>query len=229
MSIWDSYKNFSGYNMLDSFLHPERGYKAAGEEVGKSWEEAKGYLTPYNTAGTNEIPRLQDATGRLLNPEELENQWASGYEESPYAKDELARANEYGLDAASAMGLGGSSAALENTQRTSSSIMNADRRNYLQDLIQKYIAGVQSSQNLFGTGAGVGTALGQGALQTGENRGQIAYNATNAPGNMFSKLLGAGASAVGTYATGMPMNFNANTTNNPNNYQPWQTPATGGY
>lgn len=217
MSLWDTYKGASGYNMLDSFLHPERGYEAGNEELNKAWNEARGYMQPFQQAGTNEIGRLHDATGRLLDPATLQNEWAKGYEMSPYAKDELMRSQNLGLDAASSMGLNGSSAALENTQRTGSSIMNADRQKYLDSLMQKYLLGVQSSQNIFGTGAGVGTSLGQGALQTGENRAQMRYGAANAPGEMFGHLLGAGASAAGTYATGMPMSNPATS-----RYQPWQ-------
>ncbi len=212
--------------MMDSFLHPERGYEQGQDALQKGWQEASGYMRPYQQAGVNQIGNLEGATNALLDPAALEAKWASGYQESPYAKDEISRSQGMGLDAASAMGLGGSSAALENIQRSGSSIMNADRRNYLQDLMQKYLAGVQSSQNIFGTGAGVGTSMGEGAMRTGEGMAQMRYGAANAPGELFGNLFGTGVSAAGTAMTGIPM------VNNPMSkgggaYQPWQ--SGGGY
>lgn len=230
MGLMDTLKSVGGYDMAHSWLHPEEGYDAAAKEQERAWREAQGYMRPFQQAGASEIPRLRDATGRLLNPEELQNQWAKGYETSPYAKDQLMRSQNLGLDAASSMGLMGSSPALENIQRTGSSIVAGDRQRYMDDLIQKYLAGVQSSQNIFGTGAGVGNTMGQGAMQSGENLAQMRYNSTNAPGNLFGGLLGGGLSAAGTAMTGMPMNFgnlsgggggSMPRGNNPNSYRPW--------
>lgn len=206
MSMWDY---VPGGKMIDSFLNPDRGYKKGEDAINRSWEEAKGFMQPYANAGMNEYGRLSGATGNLLHPDQLENKWIQGYEMSPYAQDEIGRSKEYGLDAASSMGLMGSSPALESIQRNSSSIMNADRRNYLQDLMQKYLAGVQSSQNIFGIGAGTAQSMGQGALSTGENVAKMRYGAANAPGEMFAHLLGqflnsqggGGANAATTAAT----------------------------
>lgn len=196
MSLWDTFKNTSGFNMLDSFMNPQRGYEDADKATRQYWDEAKRYMQPYNDAGVGEIGRLKDATGRLLDPEGLQNQWSQGYEESPYAKDAVMRSTNLGMDAASSMGLMGSSPAIESIQRTGSSIMNADRRNYLQDLMQKYLTGVQTSQNIFGTGASMGSTMGQGAMNTGQNVAQMRYGAANAPGEMFGNLMGTAAGAA---------------------------------
>ncbi len=209
MSLWNSWKNVSGANMAHSWLHPEEGYDAAQEELNKGWNEAKGYQQPYNEAGQAEIGRLRDATGRLLNPEELQNQWAQGYETSPFAKQQLERSKNLGMDAASSMGLNGSSSAIENIQRTGSGIVAQDRQTYLDNLMQKYLAGVNSSGNIFGTGAGVGNSMSQGAQQHAQDSAQMRYNSTNAPGNMFGGLIGTAASAAGTAMTGVPTNFNS--------------------
>jgi hypothetical protein len=185
------------FGMINSMLHPERGYKDAEDTVNQSWGEAKGYMDPYNQAGKNALPGLQGATDKLLDPTALQGEWMKSYETSPWAKDEMARSQTQGLDAASAMGLSGSSAGLENIQRTGSSIVNADRQNYLNDLMQKYQLGVGSAQNIFGTGAGMAQSMGHGALQTGENAAAMRYGQKNAPGEMYSKLLGMAAGAVG--------------------------------
>ena len=181
--------------------NPADGYKDAGKQINKSWQEALGYTKPYQQAGMDAYGGLKDATGRLLNPEELENQWSKGYETSPYAKDEMARSTESGLDAASSMGLMGSSPALQNIQHNSSTIMNQDRRNYLQDLMQKYMAGVQSSQNIFGTGANTAQFMGAGAMQTGEDLAKMKYGETNAPGEQMNSMFSQMMSRYGNGAT----------------------------
>jgi len=185
MGIFDSIGN-----MFSSAFNPQRGYEAAGKEIGKSWNEAKGYLMPYNQAGLDQIPKLVGAENELLDPSKLLEKWMGGYEKSPYATQLQKEAQAQGAEAAAGQGLLGSSAALSNIQNSSTNIMNADRRNYLNDLMQKYLSGIGIGQNLFGTGAQMGANLGQGALHTGENLAQTEFGRLNAPGEMLLKMLG---------------------------------------
>lgn len=178
-------------DFVKNFFDPGRAYEKAGEQAERGWDEAKGYQMPFFEAGKEQIPGLQEAIGKLLNPAALESEWASGYEASPYAKEQMERSKELGLDAASSMGLMGSSPALENIQRGASSIMRADRQQYLNDLLQKYFGGVAGAQNLVNTGATAGTNLEAGALRTGENLATTTYGENAARGNMLGKILGA--------------------------------------
>lgn len=167
-----------------------QSYRKAGKEINRGWNEASGYMKPYQEAGLGQLPGLQEAISKLLSPEGLQNKWAEGYAESPYAKDALKRSNDIGLDNASSMGLSGSSAALENLQRTGSSIMNQDRQQYLNDLMQKYMMGLQGSGGIYGAGANMAGALGQGAITSSENIAKMKYGQNSATGDMFSSLLG---------------------------------------
>lgn len=196
MSFMDQYKAYSGYNMFDSMMHPERGYEQGEKAVKDYWDEAKGYMQPYQQAGAGEIDRLRGASDDLMNPEQMENRWASGYQISPHAQQMMERSKNMGMDAASSMGLEGSSAALENIQNSGTNLMNADRDNYMNRLMQKYQLGVQNSQNMFNTGAGTANAMGQGAMQTGNNIAQMRYGAANAPGEMGAKFAGIAARAA---------------------------------
>ena len=56
------------FGMANSFFNPQQGYEDADEQLKKSWNEAKGYQQPFQQAGANEIGRLTDATGKLLDP-----------------------------------------------------------------------------------------------------------------------------------------------------------------
>lgn len=202
MSLWDSFKGLSGFNMVNSFLNPQNGYKDAQKETQKGWNQAQDYQKPYWQHGLDQYGNLNNAENSLMNPGELESKWSSGYETSPYAKDMLERNKNAGLDAASSMGLNGSSAALGNIQTGAGQIVNQDRQQYMNDLMQKYMQGIGIGQNIYGQGAATGGNLGNQAFNQGQNMAGLKYNETNAPGDMFGKLLGTGASLAGNYMTG---------------------------
>lgn len=200
MSFWDTYKNVSGFNMANSFLHPENGYKAAEDASRRSWMESRGFLDPYNDAGKAQLTRLEGAQNALLHPDQLENQWASGYETSPYAQQLKQQAANSGMESASQQGLLGSSAAVNNVQQSAGQITSADRQQYMQDLMQKYLSGIGIGQNIYGTGANAAGALASGSLSNGQDMAQARFGQVNAPGQLFQRLIGAG---VGAY-TGNP-------------------------
>ena len=199
MGVVDTYKNVSGFNMLNSFLHPGDPYEAAERPIQDYWNQAKGYLDPYNQYSKDQYGTLQGAESALLNPEELQNRWASGYENSPYAKRLLEMNKGAGLDAASSMNLMGSSAALQNIQQGAGDIVASQREAYLKDLMEKYMKGIGIGTDIFGEGAKAANTLGQGALQTGQNLAGLEYGKEAAPGNLFSKFLGLGAGAGMNY------------------------------
>lgn len=180
----------SGKGMLDSFLHPERGYADAARESRRGFEEAKGYQLPFMQHGLDQYGRLNDATGKLMDPMALQNEWSKGYETSPYAKQLLEANTGQGLDAASSMGLMGSSAALGNIQKGAGDIVSQDRKQYMEDLMNKYLSGIGLGQNLYGIGAGTAGNLGNQAVQQGNNQAEMAFGRRNARGNLFGNLLG---------------------------------------
>lgn len=195
MSFWDTLKSTSGYNMLDSFMNPDKAYREAEKASRRRYEEAKGFEMPFMNAGKDQLGRLTGAEDRLLNPIDLQNEWAKSYEESPYAHLLKEENMGEGLDAASAMGLMGSSGALENIQRGAGRISSGDRQNFLNGLMQKYLAGIGLGESIYGTGASAantlaGNAMGQGGTEAGLRYGQAA-----APGQLFAKILGAALSA----------------------------------
>lgn len=190
--------------MFDSFLHPEKGYEAAQDELNKYFNQGQRYLQPYNQFGMNAYGDYSGAMKRLLDPAALEGEWIKGYSESPAAKQAEATAQGHGLNAASSMGLMGSNTALNAIQSGTSRIGLEDRQNYLNDLMQKYLAGAGIAGNIFNTGAGAASTMSNNAMNMGNNSAQMAYNRENAPGNMFAGLLGAGMGLAGS-ALGGPI------------------------
>jgi len=196
------------FDMISSFMNPQQGYENAEKPINNAWNQAqnnwnqaKSYQTPYISQGQGVYPQLQGNINKLLDPTQLESQWANSYEMSPYAKNLLGMNQEEGLDAASSMGLMGSSAALNNIQRGAGNIVSADRKQYMQDLMDKFLQGLGLSSKIYDTGASMASNLGGQAInmgqmgqKTGEDLAGLEYGRTNAPGNMFENLLKTGTS-----------------------------------
>jgi hypothetical protein len=189
---------------LDSFLHPEKGYDKAQEELQKYFQQAQQMQQPYNQQGLAQAGNLNEYIKSLMNPEALQAKWASGYAESPEAKMAEQMAAERGMNAASSMGLMGSSPALGAIQQGTSEIGIADRQKYLDDLMQKYLAGAGLSQGMYGTGAGAAGQMGQNAMNMGQNSAGLAFGKQNAPGNILSNLIGTIGGVAGS-ALGGPI------------------------
>jgi hypothetical protein len=190
------------FNMFKSFISPERGYDKASDLYSQYYANAQRYLQPYNQQGLDQYGRLNTQADKLNNPVQLENDWASSYTESPYAKFLKEDAKNSGLDAASSMGLIGSSSALNNIMNSSSNISQSFRQKYMDDLMQKFMTSIGIGQNLYGTGENAASTLSGNTMNAGENLAQTAYGKANAPGASLMKLIGLAADAGINYATG---------------------------
>lgn len=196
---------------LSSFLHPGKGYEKGQEQLDKYWNQsndfynkAQGFQQPYNQMGMDAYGDYSDAMKKLLDPAALQDEWIKNYSQSESSKNAQGMAQEHGLDAASGLGLMGSSPALNAIQAGTTQIGLDDRQNYLDNLMQKYIAGTGIAGNIFGTGANAAGQMGNNAMQMGNNAmnmGQnsagMAYGKQNAGGNMLAGLIGQGIGAVG--------------------------------
>lgn len=187
---------------LSSFLHPERGYQAGQEQLDKYYGQAQGYYDPYIQHGEKAYGGISGAMDKLLNPAALYDEWSKGYSESEAAKQAEGLATEHGLDAASSLGLMGSTPALQAIQAGTSGIVAQDKQTYLNDLMQKYMTGIGIGQDIYGKGATAAGQAGQNAMTQGQNSAQLAYGKTNAPGQLFGNLLNAGINLGTSYLTG---------------------------
>ena len=183
---------------LSSFLHPEKGYNAAQEQLDKYYNNAQGRLQPYNQNGQDVYSKYKDAMEKLMNPGGLQDEWSKNYKESDIAKQNEAMASQSGLNAAQQMGLNGSSPALQAIQSGTAGIVAGDRQKYLDDLMEKYMTGIGIGKDIYGTGANAAGKQSDNAMTQGQNSAQTQFNKTNAQGDMFGKLLGYGTGLVGS-------------------------------
>ena len=134
-------------------------YGDASHQENKGWNDARHYQEPYWQHGNDQYDSLNQGRQDLMNPQALQDKWSSSYENSPYAKRMLAMNNQSGQEAASAMGLSGSSAATSNIQQGAGDIVSRDRQQYMDDLMKKYMAGIGIGQDLYGKGSQAGANL----------------------------------------------------------------------
>lgn len=184
---------------LSQFLNPGDAYKKAGEAEQQYYNQAQQMYQPYMLQGQQAGADLNSMLQKLMNPGALQDEWSQGYEMSPYALQGLEENMASGMDAASGMGLGGSSAALSNIQKGAGNIMQQDRQQYMNDLMNKYLAGIGIGQNMYGTGANMAGQAGQNAMQMGQDQAQLKYGQNSAGGNQLMQLLGMGAGLGGAY------------------------------
>ena len=201
---------------FERIFNPGSAYGDAEKEMQKYYQQAmqgeqqaqQGFQ-PYMQRGNEAGGSLMDFLHQLSNPQGLENQWASGYNTSPYAQQMLSKNQSSGMDAASQMGLLGSSTALQNIQNNAGNIVQGDRQQYMNDLMQKFMAGIglggdiyNQGANAAGQNANVATNMGNQAINMGDTMGGMKYNQEMAGPQMFEKLLGALGGAGSQYLTG---------------------------
>ncbi len=188
-------------------LFGSSGYDDAMDQLTKAHQQAMGYLQPYEQFGEGAGKALSGAASQLMNPEALESKWISDYHESPFAKQQQALAQQQGMSAASSMGLEGSSPALQAIQQGTTNIGLADRQQYLHDLMNKYLAGVNVNQGLYGTGANVAGRMAQMQDAYGNQMANLQYGSDQSSplgalgqlaGGIFGAMGGPIGSAVGS-------------------------------
>lgn len=188
--------------MIDSFLNPQKAFQAAEDQSQKYYIDAQGKLQPIVNNGMSQYQRLNNQADALGNPVQLENQWNQAYTQSPEAKQTIESAKATGLDSAVSQGLLGSSAALQNIQKSAANIGQNDRQNYLNDLMQKYLSSIGIGQNLYGVGANAAGQQSSNAVNQGNTQAGLAYGEEKAPGDLLGNILGKAADAGINYATG---------------------------
>ncbi len=191
------------FDSFDSFLNPGKGNDNAQKQLDKYYGQSQGYLDPYNQHGQDQYQTLLDYINSYKDPSKLLSDWSNSYQESDYAKNQEQIAQEHGLNAASAMGLGGSNTALNAIQGATSQIGMQDKENYLKKLMDEYYKGAGLASGVYGIGANAAGQQSQNANQMGENSAANSIAQWNAQGQVIpgiGKLIGqmAGGGAGGS-------------------------------
>lgn len=182
---------------ISSMLNPDKAYRRAGQETERSFNQAQQFLEPYRQQGQDVYPQLQSAMQKLMNPAQFESEMIGQYEESPYSKFEREKAQNLGLDAASSMGLLGSTPALQALQAGGNRIAAEDRERFIDRMMKKYLAGAEIGQNIYSQSNQFANTMGQNIINQGANRAGAKFSELAAPGNMMGNLIGLAAMMYG--------------------------------
>lgn len=196
--------------MMKSFLNPGKGYEKAGQQMEKYYNQGQGYLQPYNQRGQEVYPQLTGAMNKLLNPAQLYDEFLNNYHMSDAAKFGQERARQNAMNAASSMGLMGSSPALQSVQAGMDEAAAKDEQLFIERMIQQYVQGAGLAQNIYGVGGNTAGAMSNNAINQGNNAAEMTFGRYNAPGQLFGSLLGTSANLAGSYMGMKGMNNMAN-------------------
>lgn len=175
---------------FSSITHPERGYEKAQEMMNLGYLQALGFMQPNTDRGDMAWNQLQPQFQKLLNPGQLQDEWIKGYEPSQYAQGQAQISREQGANALSSLGLLGSTPGAKAVASAGSDIMLRDRQQYLDDLMQKYLTGINLTHSIYNTGANTRNNAAQHAMTMGDWSGVNAANQYLAPGRMAAGLFG---------------------------------------
>lgn len=187
---------------LSSWMHPGRAYDKGIEQAQQYYNQAQGYQQPYNQNAQDQYGNLNNYIQSLMNPQALQDQWSSGYNESDAAKQTEAMAKQHGLDAASSMGIMGSTPALQAIQSGTAGIVAQDKQQYLNDLMDKYKTGIGIGENIYDTGASTAGQMSNTASNMGNIMSQAAAQKQQAGGNLFGQSAGMIGKMIANYLSG---------------------------
>lgn len=172
-------------------------YGDASNVMSDYYNQSRRDQMPYNQHGQQAFNPLWQQMMALMDPSKLQGEWSKNYEMSPEAKQAQDMAGQSGMNAASSMGLLGSTPALQAVQAGTAQIGLNDRNNYLDKLMQKYIAATGIGQNLYNTGASTAANMGNQAMNMGQNMAALKANQGMNNQNWWTNLIGGGIGNMG--------------------------------
>ena len=181
----------------DAILDPGKPARRARQTAEASIDRGAQYTEPYRNAGDRQIPIMEGEQQKLLNPGQMQSDWAQGYETSPWAQQQIQHDTEQGKDLASSMGLLGSSTAATGLNASASQLYQKDRQQYMDDLMKKYMMGIGLGSDFMNRGAQSANQLQGNWSQNAQSLGTAAHNANQAVPDMLGNIMGYNSSGGG--------------------------------
>lgn len=189
----------AGSGLLTKLMGPGKPYKNAAKTLTQEYNKGQQYLQPYQEQGQEAYPQLNTAFQNLLNPVDLRNQWNEQYEMTPEQQNMINMATEQGQNTAQALGIGGTTPALQAIQSGASGMANRFKQDLFKDFLNMYEHGANLGQNIFGTGANAAGQMSNNAANYGQNLANLMYGKSAAPNELFSNLVGNFGSIAANY------------------------------
>lgn len=165
MSFWDNFIK-GGYNQAS------QGYQNGINAVNNSYNNATGFMNPYNQMGMSEMGQYQQGVNAMSNPNFYNNLMA-GYSQSPQAQLQLQQGQNGINAAAAASGMTGSSPEMQQMSQFNQQVSNSDMNNYANQKLGIYNQFLNGAGNMVGMGQNAAGQMGNWAMDQGADLAQL--------------------------------------------------------
>lgn len=185
---------FSGIGGLLGGLFGNSGqpYSDAAKQYQQWANQAATTQQPFLQGGKVGLGNFQQWLSGMKNPSDFINNLMTEYHESPWAHYQQQQALRAGQNAASALGLSGSTPFAQQLQQTSTNISNQDLNQWLQNVLGINTQYGTGNQSLMNQGASSANALTNLYNMMGQNLGELAYGQRAGQNQDFWNMLGGG-------------------------------------
>ncbi len=166
MSFWDNFID-NGYNQAS------QGYQNGINGVNNSYNNAIGFMNPYNQMGQGEIGQYQGGVNAMSNPNAFINNIMQGYSTSPQAQFQMQQGTKGINAAAAAGGTSGSGPEMKQMDQFNQQVTNTDQNNYLNQRMGVYNNFLQGAGNMVGMGQNAAGQMGGWAMDQGADLAQL--------------------------------------------------------
>ena len=165
MSFWDNF--ISG-----GADQAAQGYQNGINAVNQSYNNATGFMNPYNQMGMNEMGQYQSGVNAMSNPNFYNNLMA-GYSQSPQAQLQLQQGNNGINAAAAASGTLGSTPEMQQMSQFNQQVSNGDMQQYANNKLGVYNQFLNGAGNMVGMGQNAAGQMGGWAMDQGSDLAQL--------------------------------------------------------
>lgn len=181
-----------------------KGYEQIPAELQQYLQQALGYLSPYQQAGTSALGEYSNKISQMNDPVGFYNKIMDTYSTSPALKFQQQQGLEALKNNAAATGYTGSGQQLKDVMGYSQGLAQQGQQDYLNNVLGINTQALGGLSNISGMGEQAGSQMGDWTQQTGENiaamMSQIAQakgQAQSSKSSGWGNLLGLGLDAAG--------------------------------
>lgn len=195
------------FDYIHNIFSPPNPAKKAMPYFQQAQQQLPQYFNPFIQAGQQAQPQLQQAYGRMLDPNKFLQDIGGGYHASPGYNWQLQQGLGAANNAAAAGGMLGSPMHQQQAAGMAEGLANQDFYNYLSHALGTYGQGVAGEQGLYSSGQEASTGLGENLSSLMQQQGGLAFQGqqqqNQSQGDIMGMLAKLGFAGAG-YATGGP-------------------------
>ncbi len=190
---------------FSNFINGKNPANAGNKYISQIPSQTQGHYQPWEDAGKNMLPQLQDQYGQLMNdPGGKYNQIGESFHQSPGFKFAMEQALNATGNNAAAGGMAGSPAHMQGNQEMATNLANQDYYNYMGGATDLYKQGLNGGQTMSNQGQQAGQSQADMIAQTLAQQGNMAFNEQQQKNQNRSDMFGNIAQGFGGLGSFIP-------------------------